>query len=369
MRIHFVASAMDLVLALLNVLLLEFVLGTEWGYKGDVGSPSKWYHDYPVCDEKRQSPIDIVTDKATVDDDIRSLKFHGYDENLTGGTITNNGHTVVLQFPSDKTFTMSGGGFDPNRYRALQLHFHWSAVGSTEGSEHTIDGKRFPVEMHIVHIKEPYNTVEEVKGMSDGLAVLSIMFDIGPEGNMDLQKLLDAAENLKYAGSTATLTDGPQLEQLLPLSTTFYRYFGSLTTPPCYESVIWTIFSEPAYLSQSQLTTLQSLKSVEYGMIHGNSNMSHEGNTSNSILDKEDGLGGNFRPVQPLNGRVVIFAGNYEEPTAEGSMIIIIVLSCLCGLFAFIAMVMIVKRCCCKKRGKDTKAIYRAGRPEDSSFP
>lgn len=55
--------------------------------------------------------------------------------------------SVVLQMPSGKMFTMSGGGFDPNRYKALQLHFHWSPTGSTEGSEHTIDGKQYPLEV------------------------------------------------------------------------------------------------------------------------------------------------------------------------------------------------------------------------------
>lgn len=54
--------------------------------------------------------------------------------------------------------------------------------------------------MHIVHIKEPYTSVEAVKGMSDGLAVLGVMFDISSEENVPLQKVLDSAKNLKYAG-------------------------------------------------------------------------------------------------------------------------------------------------------------------------
>lgn len=44
------------------------------------------------------------------------------------------------------------------------------------------------------------------------------------------------------------------LSSLFPSTQYYYRYYGSLTTPPCYESVIWTIFKEPIYMSASQVS-------------------------------------------------------------------------------------------------------------------
>ena len=61
-------------------------------------------------------------------------------------------------------------------YQMLQLHFHWGADDS-KGSEHTINGEEFPMEMHIVH-KKVGLTVEEALGTSDGLAVVGQMFQV-----------------------------------------------------------------------------------------------------------------------------------------------------------------------------------------------
>lgn len=55
-------------------------------------------------------------------------------------------------------------------------------------------------QMHIVHIKEPYDTVEEVKNMADGLAVIGVFLDIGESTNLAVQKVLDSAGNLSKAG-------------------------------------------------------------------------------------------------------------------------------------------------------------------------
>jgi hypothetical protein len=39
----------------------------------------------------------------------------------------------------------------------------------------------------------------------------------------------------------------------------YYRYDGSLTTPPCYESVIWSVLQEPLKLSLNQLNAFRGL--------------------------------------------------------------------------------------------------------------
>uniref|UniRef100_A0A915D343 carbonic anhydrase n=1 Tax=Ditylenchus dipsaci TaxID=166011 RepID=A0A915D343_9BILA len=39
----------------------------------------------------------------------------------------------------------------------------------------------------------------------------------------------------------------------------FIRYMGSLTTEPCTEGVIWTVFAQPLLISQAQMTELRAL--------------------------------------------------------------------------------------------------------------
>ena len=58
----------------------------------------------------------------------------------------------------------------------LQLHFHWGSDDS-RGSEHTINGEEFPMEMHIVH-KKVGLTLEEALATPDGLAVVGQMFEV-----------------------------------------------------------------------------------------------------------------------------------------------------------------------------------------------
>jgi len=62
-------------------------------------------------------------------------------------------------------------------YIAEDLHFHWGSRG-TEGSEHRIDGRRFDIEMHIVHRHERYFDLAEAAEHSDGVAVLGVMIEI-----------------------------------------------------------------------------------------------------------------------------------------------------------------------------------------------
>ena len=44
------------------------------------------------------------------------------------------------------------------------------------------------------------------------------------------------------------------LNELLPSNTSaYFRYNGSLTTPPCYQSVIWTVYKQPISISAYQV--------------------------------------------------------------------------------------------------------------------
>merc|ERR1712179_337006 len=179
--------------------------GCKWGcvYKGDCGAEF-WGDHFPACNGESQSPIDIVTGPSPVPPPA-PLNFGNYDkirmedlsltnqvENYGGivdakgtrledGTFKNNGHTaqldVVATLPGD-VGVLSGGHLEGD-YQILQLHFHWGA-DDTKGSEHTLDGKMFPLELHIVHKKVGEPDFLSVPG---GLSVTGFFFEVAPEDN------------------------------------------------------------------------------------------------------------------------------------------------------------------------------------------
>ena len=159
------------------------------------------------------------------------------------------GHAIQLDAPEGSTMAMGG-----QTYRLLQFHVHQPA-------EHLLDGRRFPLEIHYVHA-----------GPDGILGVLGVFADIGV-ASAPLQAMIDSL------GAPAT---GPMLDPngFLPAGRAFLRYEGSLTTPPCSETVDWVLLSGPTTVSQAQIDTFERL---------------HPGNT---------------RPVQPLHRRFLLRSGH-----------------------------------------------------------
>ena len=137
-----------------------------------------------------------------------------------------------------------------------QFHFH-------APSENTVHGKHYAMEMHLVH-----------KNAKGAVAVVAVMFEQGAE-NTGLNKLW--ATMPEQAEQTAKIVTQMDLNALLPVDKTYWRFSGSLTTPPCSEGVTWIVLKHPLTLSSAQLAKFS------HAMHHDNN-----------------------RPVQPLNGRVVI---------------------------------------------------------------
>ena len=73
---------------------------------------------------------------------------------------------------------MSGGTLR-QVYQLLQLHFHWGSVDN-QGSEHTLNGKRFPMEMHLVHKSSSFESVDSALENTEGLAVAGFFFEVIP---------------------------------------------------------------------------------------------------------------------------------------------------------------------------------------------
>ncbi|XP_012511929.1 PREDICTED: carbonic anhydrase 9 [Propithecus coquereli] len=247
----------------------------HWRYGGD----PPWPQVFPACAGRLQSPVDIRPELAAVCQALRPLELLGFElPPLPELRLRNNGHTVQLTLPPGLEMALGPG----REYRALQLHLHWGAAGRA-GSEHTVDGHRFPAEIHVVHISTAFAKVDDALGRPGGLAVLAAFLQEGPEENSAYEQLLSHLEEIAEAGSE-TWVPGLDVSALLPSDLSrYFRYEGSLTTPPCAQGVIWTVFNQTVRLSAKQLHTLS-------GSLWG---------PSDSRLQL------NFRVTQPLNGRVI----------------------------------------------------------------
>ncbi|MBN3289964.1 IDD protein, partial [Polypterus senegalus] len=184
--------------------------------------------------------------------------------------------------------SINGGGL-PARYNALQFHFHWGGE-SSNGSEHTIDGKQYPMELHIVHMNSKYDAVHDAKKHETGLAVLGFMYKIDDKNNTNYSTITSALRNVSYKANQVELASTFRLDSLLPpleTLTRYYRYYGSLTTPDCSEAVIWTVFEEPISISKKQYASF--VNSIFFS----------------SATEHPVNMQENFRPVQELNKRQV----------------------------------------------------------------
>ncbi|XP_055008689.1 carbonic anhydrase 6-like [Boleophthalmus pectinirostris] len=126
-----------------------------WCYLDPSCNDAAWVTLAPkYCAGSRQSPIDIVSKNATYDGNLTALKLNNFNSKTALTKIENTGHTVKVTLASG--VSVSGGGLT-ERYDSLQFHLHWGKGTSVPGSEHTLDGKRFPMEFHIVSLKSSYN--------------------------------------------------------------------------------------------------------------------------------------------------------------------------------------------------------------------
>uniref|UniRef100_A0A8C6XQN5 Carbonic anhydrase n=1 Tax=Naja naja TaxID=35670 RepID=A0A8C6XQN5_NAJNA len=204
--------------------------------------PRLWATLYSECGKDKQSPVNILTRQVTYNESLKAFNFINYNIKPGKWTMENNGHTVIVKL--DQSEKVELGGLN-GRYKAVQFHFHWGSEVEkmqSPGSEHSIDGERYPMELHVVHIKEEFgNTESAIKGK--GVAVLGFFIKAG-KTNPNYEPLISNLENIGAKEGKVNIT-ALRLESLIPDKkdlTSFYRYTGSLTTPGCNEEVVWTLF-------------------------------------------------------------------------------------------------------------------------------
>lgn len=222
----------------------------HWSYDGDTG-PGVWGkldESYSVCSTgAQQSPIDLA---GAIKAEIGPASIGWTSVEL--GSIVNNGHTIQVNTPGAGHIELDG-----SRYNLLQFHFHHK-------SEHTVDGKQYPMEAHFVH--------KAANG--DSLAVIGVFLVEGAESAV-LAPIWSGMPKTKGEASNTSSIDP---KGLLPKSQAAFRYAGSLTTPPCSEVVAWTVMKEPVSASADQI--------AEFAKLFPN----------------------NYRPLQPLSRRFILLS-------------------------------------------------------------
>jgi len=202
----------------------------HWGYDGE-GGPDNWgtlSADFKVCElGTEQTPIDLA---GAVRAEVGGLEPRFGEMPLT---ILNNGHTIQVNCAPGSGTLIKG-----ERYELVQFHFH-------HPSEHLLSGKSFALELHFVH-----------KNAAGNLAVLGVFFEPGKE-NPALAPIFGALP--REAGPAETLGAPIRPAELLPPERGYFRYHGSLTTPPCSEGVLWTVFKAPLPISEAQIQQFASL--------------------------------------------------------------------------------------------------------------
>ncbi|ACT48273.1 carbonic anhydrase [Methylotenera mobilis JLW8] len=218
-----------------------------WGYDGKEG-PEHWAKlsdEFSMCSAgSTQSPIDI---DESLDANLKPLKLL---QKFPAKEVLQTNHSIQLNFR------------DGNLVAIDNITFKLKQANFRTPSEHTFKGKSFPLEAQFLHT--------DVKGST---AIVAVLFREG-KPNTALDKLLKQLPN--ESNNAVTLKSRLLASELMPSNQDYYRFSGSLTTPPCTEGVRWILIKTPMTASKEQIEALSAL-------------------TQN-----------NNRPVQPLNGRLIV---------------------------------------------------------------
>lgn len=259
-----------------------------WSYDGETG-PAHWASVFSAAGGKKQSPIDIKQNECQYDAKLieHPLSF-SYDTNCFKFVENTGSSFNVTGAPNSQSKVM--GGPVSFEYNFLQFHIHWG-THEKEGSEHLIDGNSCEAELHIVNWNSQlYKTPGEAAQSSnnDGLIVLGVLLKLG-KSNSEIDKIIPSLYDIPLKGQKTALKDTLDIKKLFPSDPKYWTYKGSLTTPPCSESVTWVVFKEPVEISAEQLNGFRELN-----------NCSNLSECCESTKIKH-----NYRPTMELNGRKV----------------------------------------------------------------
>ena len=220
----------------------------DWSYAGESG-PAHW-GELAAANETcakglSQSPINLSQTQPVV---FTPLSFQYRSQRLEA---VNRGHGVHVLSPPGSALLVRGDAYDLEEF-----NFHVPG-------EHGFNGVTAEAEIHLVH-----------RDRQGGYVIVAVPVRAGERENRILSRILDylpmrSGEQVRYRQV------GINPIFLLPNDHSYFRYEGSLVTPPCTEPVLWFVMREALEVSPWQIQRMAQA------------------------------VGTNARPLQPLNGRPV----------------------------------------------------------------
>lgn len=260
--------------------------GAEFSYnEKDKNGPSNWYRIAPNCGGRYQSPIMLNTSSALYVRNKRPLQLVGQTNLPQTIRLQNDGHSVKFIYDwneGDRPYIR--GGPLKTKYYFEQFHFHWGSNNSL-GSEHVLDYHRFPMELHMVFYNALYSSFEDARNEVDGLAVVGMFYEMYDRYNEQLNTWTRFLKEVITPESSFTIQfidTFPLYELIGDFEWPYFSYEGSLTTPPCLETVTWIVSAKPLLITAKEMGEFRRIRTRSGGPMVNN-----------------------FRPVQKLYNRRV----------------------------------------------------------------
>lgn len=200
----------------------------SWAYSGERG-PEKWGSlnpEFAICNAgSQQSPINVGNTITAALKPIKRL------QKFPLKNIALKDHSLILDAGTGNMMVL-----DQKPYQLKYISVH-------APSEHQIKQKSYAAELQMVHEDKAGHRV-----------IIAVMLEEGA-ANSTIETLLNSIPKEKEQSKSLAIRVTPA--DLMPAKPAYYRYTGSLTSPPCTEGVQWLIMKEALKISKGQLTSLQ----------------------------------------------------------------------------------------------------------------